>query len=344
MKIRFQLLLAFLIIAITAFMNIGFSFFQTSKTIKESVIQRAKSSISEITQNQALNHLEENVFKTNNFEEVAPSFDAFFEEISSSEVFRIKVWNTDSQVIYSDQKEIVGEVYLDNDALQRAIKGEVIVEIQEPIKSDNFFEQGYEQLMEIYTPIISSSDDEVIGVIETYAILDSLNEQVSLAQYQLGLTELWSAFVVIFVLIFLYVLITYSISSPLERLKIAADKINKGEYNHAININSNDEIGQLGKTFEEMRVKIYERHIEMKDEIDSKTEELKQKNEELEDSNSQLKEKNKEIQSTLEHFYTIRTDWEKELLDGTVNEENQKLLDRLNKKKKNNEEGSEKDE
>ena len=64
--------------------------------------------------------------------------------------------------------------------------------------------------------------------------------------------------------VFIGFLFSKKITTPINRLKSAAQKITKGDYESKIQIKSSDEIGFLGQTMEEMRRAIVQRDIRQK--------------------------------------------------------------------------------
>ena len=66
---------------------------------------------------------------------------------------RIKIWNRDSQIVWSDDKRLVGLTFKENHDLVDALEGGVVSEIKVPGKKEHIHEKHYEQLMEMYVPI-----------------------------------------------------------------------------------------------------------------------------------------------------------------------------------------------
>ncbi|MDP2157787.1 MAG: hypothetical protein Q8K68_08780, partial [Nitrospirota bacterium] len=81
-------------------------------------------------------------------------------------IFRVKVWNRDGTILWSDKPELIGRNFRDNASFQKAIKGEVNAEHKRPEKAENIMEQGQGIVLEIYTPVLRNGS--VSGVIELY--------------------------------------------------------------------------------------------------------------------------------------------------------------------------------
>jgi signal transduction histidine kinase/ActR/RegA family two-component response regulator len=85
------------------------------------------------------------------------------------EVMRVKAWGKDATVLWSDEAQLVGRRFPDNDELREALEGRVAVEIAEPSKAEHAYERGSAvSLAEIYVPILSRRTGEVVGVLEVY--------------------------------------------------------------------------------------------------------------------------------------------------------------------------------
>ncbi len=85
------------------------------------------------------------------------------------EVVRIKVWDREATVLWSDEPRLVGQRFPDNDELQEALAGKVAVEIKTLGRREHAFERGnFTTLAEVYVPIVSKTTGEVVGVVEVY--------------------------------------------------------------------------------------------------------------------------------------------------------------------------------
>jgi signal transduction histidine kinase len=85
------------------------------------------------------------------------------------EVVRVKIWDRNATVIWSDEAQLVGQRFPDNDELKEALEGEVAVEIQPLEKAEQRYERpGFSTLAEVYVPIFTPGSRDVLGVIEVY--------------------------------------------------------------------------------------------------------------------------------------------------------------------------------
>jgi len=92
---------------------------------------------------------------------------------------RIKIWNRDEIVVWSDLKEIVGQRFLDNEGLIKALGGEIVSEISALEKDEHEFEHQFDKLMELYIPVRFESQENIEVVFEIYQNLDPLYADIS---------------------------------------------------------------------------------------------------------------------------------------------------------------------
>ena len=85
------------------------------------------------------------------------------------EIVRVKVWDRAATVIWSDEAQLVGQRFPDNDELRQALAGKVSVEIKQLNKAEQRYERpGFSTLAEVYVPIFARGTREVQGVVEVY--------------------------------------------------------------------------------------------------------------------------------------------------------------------------------
>jgi len=97
--------------------------------------------------------------------------EAFRGLLAMPEVVRIKIWDRDATVLWSDDERLIGKRFPENPELKEALAGEVAVEL----KSGGDLTRKYHwtqsaALAEIYVPIPSKTSGEIVGVIEVYRL------------------------------------------------------------------------------------------------------------------------------------------------------------------------------
>jgi class 3 adenylate cyclase len=98
-------------------------------------------------------------------------------------IYLIKVWNTDSTIVWSDRADRIGEHHPEDTDLQAAITGEVEAEISNLSKAENVPErQDEESLLEVYVPVLQRGTFQVIGVFEVYEQIEDLTMEIEAAR------------------------------------------------------------------------------------------------------------------------------------------------------------------
>ena len=87
---------------------------------------------------------------------------------------RIKIWNKDQIVVWSDDIRLVGQRFLNNEELNEALNGEIVTKMSRLKKTEQVFEKSYERLLELYVPIRYDEQKDIEIVFEIYKNLDSL--------------------------------------------------------------------------------------------------------------------------------------------------------------------------
>jgi signal transduction histidine kinase len=118
------------------------------------------------------------------------SFDQYVRnDILSDRVARVKVWNRNGALIYSDDRAEIGGSFPDDEERDEALGGKTVSAIQKPSKAENESEARFGQLLEVYTPIKLGGSDDVVGAFEIYEFYAPVAAQVAETQryIQLGL-------------------------------------------------------------------------------------------------------------------------------------------------------------
>ena len=96
-----------------------------------------------------------------------------------SVIVRFKVYNAKAVVIWADDKQFVGKSFSDNPQLRRALSGEVIANLNSLNKPESAFGRNLAaKTVEVYVPIYSENDRQLLGVFETYRQADSILRDV----------------------------------------------------------------------------------------------------------------------------------------------------------------------
>lgn len=89
--------------------------------------------------------------------------------LRAPDVVRVKVWNRNGRILYSDDPSLVGQSFAIEPDLARALNGDLVYKFSDLAKAENAGERsaGYETLLEVYVPI-RSDDGSVVGAYELY--------------------------------------------------------------------------------------------------------------------------------------------------------------------------------
>ncbi len=83
-------------------------------------------------------------------------------------VSRIKLWNRDGRVVYSDDRKIVNHRFPASDELEAALAGQVVSEVSAATKAENTEERGHGRLLEVYVPVEFEGVAVPAGAFEIY--------------------------------------------------------------------------------------------------------------------------------------------------------------------------------
>ena len=89
--------------------------------------------------------------------------------LRGGQVARIKIWNRDSRVVYASDHTIIGKRFPTvDDELEEALDGETASDVDDLTKAENAGDRRFGKLLEVYTPIRSSTSGRVVGAFELY--------------------------------------------------------------------------------------------------------------------------------------------------------------------------------
>ena len=170
----------------------------------ESTLERdALSAVAQNTADQATHILNENLTTTDletalqgkRYDEI----DALLHNtLLSANIVRIKIWNRDGVLVYSDDKNIVGKAFPIEVDLQEAFNGEVATDISNLQSEENVGERGlYKQLFEIYVPLQPADSEEILGAYEVYYDLSKLQPRLMRIRY-----TVWSGVGIAFLILY----------------------------------------------------------------------------------------------------------------------------------------------
>jgi two-component system, NtrC family, sensor histidine kinase HydH len=128
-------------------------------------------------------------FQAKDRKSVGHKFATLLEHMRLSPVIvRFRVYNPNAVVIWSDDKQLVGKSFSDDLQLQRALRGEVIANLRPSSKKGASAVSAPGKIVEVYVPIYTENDRQLLGVFETYRQADSVMRHVREARMVVFLT------------------------------------------------------------------------------------------------------------------------------------------------------------
>ncbi|MFQ5552185.1 MAG: nitrogen regulation protein NR(II) [Candidatus Methylomirabilales bacterium] len=105
---------------------------------------------------------------------------AFAEMGREADVVRIKIYNPEGTIVWSDDPRLIAANFLDNEELQRALRGEVVVSkgLQKPEHRYEVERYREQRLVEVYVPLFTQEGGTVYGVAEIYKFPSVLYESI----------------------------------------------------------------------------------------------------------------------------------------------------------------------
>src|SRR5947209_18758540 len=135
--------------------------------------------------------------------EAQARFTPFYEDvILLPELVRLKIYDAEGTVIWSDEPRLVGQRFLDNPLLQGALAGRITVkgEIGER-KGEHVYEPN-PSLVEVYVPIVFQGS-RVVGVVEAYKSPDQVFARVRSIKVIVAATALLGASLLYIALVYI---------------------------------------------------------------------------------------------------------------------------------------------
>jgi two-component system, NarL family, sensor kinase len=107
------------------------------------------------------------------------------EEVLDDSVVRVKLWDADGRIVYSDASDLIGSTYtLEEDDLDALRTGRIVAEVSDLTEPENRFERNYGKLLEVYLPVGGDNPDDAL-LFEAYYRYDAVSAAGS---------QLWRSF------------------------------------------------------------------------------------------------------------------------------------------------------
>lgn len=232
---------------------VGFALnYEITKSIKHTLLEQASNQVVNFVQLQASRHnIVASDYLLSNPEGIK-HFDVLAQEVTTKDVIRVKAWDKNQAVVYSDDTNLIGKTFGANPELKSALtSGYASTEIAKPTAAENVDERNYKEFLEIYVPIIYKGSGSPIGVVEIYYKLNGLDNTLQTTQRNIAVIIAGS---LAFLMIVISLLLSIFVLSPIKKLQNATAKISKGDLRHPVVSKSKDELGDLVTSFNHMLV------------------------------------------------------------------------------------------
>ena len=121
------------------------------------------------------------------------------------EVRRVKVYNADMRVVWSDEARLIGKTFADNGRLARALQGETIVHFAHGGQAETLYAGDLQNAVEVYVPLVLSGRTpgtaRIAAVVELYKDRSHMAASISRGQRTIIGTSIGGA-LVLFVMLF----------------------------------------------------------------------------------------------------------------------------------------------
>ena len=97
--------------------------------------------------------------------------DAFVREVIGKRIITLKIWRPDGTVVYSNQKDLIGQKFPMTARFEQALNGEIAAELDaDPHEANDRMHEGNTPILEIYAPVVDPSDNRIVAISEYYSI------------------------------------------------------------------------------------------------------------------------------------------------------------------------------
>jgi two-component system, NtrC family, sensor histidine kinase HydH len=159
---------ALLSLAVIALSALGLSLV-ISHALKTDLLEREWTSTADFVRTEIQQTLGPADFATPHGDQARARFQHFYQQtVMMPEIVRIKIYDADMRVIWSDEQRLIGQRFPDNPQLVAAIAGATTVNLKHTTGGENVYERPRPELVEVYVPVVFRDDHGVVGVVETY--------------------------------------------------------------------------------------------------------------------------------------------------------------------------------
>jgi signal transduction histidine kinase len=205
---RPSLLTLFSIISLALFIVIGALLgWGLTTYFEREAIDQQKRAVESLIPPVVGDHLTPDILANGAHEDPADHNDAYskietaLSNLGGSGLARIKVWNKEGMIVYSDEPDLVGQTFPISEELIDTFEGETVANISDLGRAENIEEVGFGELLEVYTPLRLPGQVEISGAYEGYYDITDLRDQITVTN-QFFWTSIITGFLFLFVSLF----------------------------------------------------------------------------------------------------------------------------------------------
>lgn len=150
--------------------------FAVGRFFEQHLLADEADQTAEVVQNQSRQHLVPEDFTLTGPGGRGERFEALLEGLPR--VFRIKAFDREGRIVWSNEPRLIGLQFPDNSYLTRALQGHVTTVLEAPRRSEHVYERERRFVAEAYVPVVLAGDDRAVGVIESYKDMTAVVEEI----------------------------------------------------------------------------------------------------------------------------------------------------------------------
>ena len=209
---RVTLLLQFSIISLVLMVVIGIMLgWSLTNYFQQAAINQQRDAIRDLVPPIVGDHITDDVLMNGAHDDSYKRIELALSSLGGAGLVRVKIWNRDGRVVYSDDPKLIGQKFPMTDDLQESLTGLTVADLSLLNKAENIDERGFGELLEVYTPVRQGGKPEIVGAFEGYYDITDLRERINnSAEF------LWIS--IIFGFSFLYVSLFTLVRSASQRI------------------------------------------------------------------------------------------------------------------------------
>src|SRR5215207_4942700 len=144
-----SLLTQFSLLSLGLFLGIGFALgWGLTQHLEQQALEQQRQAASSLMSPAVSPFINEKILKEGAYGKEYSDIEQAFSYLGGAGLVRVKIWNLDGMISYSDQPELVGKFFPISDELAESFEGATFGDISDLGKAENVDERGYGELME----------------------------------------------------------------------------------------------------------------------------------------------------------------------------------------------------